>query len=74
MAFAASLEIGLPSPVSIIARLMAMMPTAAQIQNWLDQKDSWGPAYTGGPGWKKFMAMLHAEIEVEEHGGGRRSE
>ena len=30
MAFAASLEIGLPSPVSIIARLMAMMPTAEE--------------------------------------------
>jgi len=41
----------------------AMMPTAAQIQNWLDQKDSWGPAYTAGPGWKKFMAMLHAEMK-----------
>src|SRR5882672_4655010 len=41
----------------------AMMPTTAQIQNWLDQKDSWGPAYTAGPGWKKFMAMLHAEMK-----------
>jgi hypothetical protein len=41
----------------------AMMPTSAQIQNWLDQKDSWGPAYTAGPGWKKFMAMLHAEMK-----------
>lgn len=41
----------------------AMMPSAAQIQNWLDQKDSWGPAYTAGPGWKKFMAMLHAEMK-----------
>jgi len=41
----------------------AMMPSAVQIQNWLDQKDSWGPAYTAGPGWKKFMAMLHAEMK-----------
>src|SRR6476646_7737872 len=41
----------------------AMMPSAAQVQNWLDQKDSWGPAYTAGPGWKKFMAMLHAEMK-----------
>ena len=41
----------------------AMMPRTAQIQNWLDQKDSWGPAYTAGPGWKKFMAMLHAEMK-----------
>jgi hypothetical protein len=41
----------------------ALMPSAAQVQNWLDQKDSWGPAYTAGPGWKKFMAMLHAEMK-----------
>lgn len=32
------------------------------IQNWLDQKDSWGPAYTAGPGWKKFMAFMHGEM------------
>ena len=41
----------------------AMMPSAAQIQNWLDQKDSWGPAYTAGPGWKKFMGLLHGELK-----------
>ena len=41
----------------------AMMPSAAQIQAWLDQKDSWGPAYTAGPGWKKFMGLLHAEMK-----------
>ena len=41
----------------------AMMPTAAQIQTWLDQKDSFGPAYTAGPGWKKFMGLLHAEMK-----------
>jgi hypothetical protein len=41
----------------------ATMPTTAQLQNWLDQKDSWGPAYTAGLGWKKFMAMLHAEMK-----------
>ncbi|HYK79113.1 MAG TPA: hypothetical protein VEU95_05760 [Micropepsaceae bacterium] len=41
----------------------AIMPSAAQVQNWLDQKDSWGPAFTAGPGWKKFMAMLHAEMK-----------
>lgn len=33
------------------------------IQSWLDQKDSWGPAYTAGPGWKKFMAFMHGEIK-----------
>ncbi len=41
----------------------AMLSTPAQIQNWIDQKDSWGPAYTAGPAWKKFMALLHAEIK-----------
>ena len=41
----------------------AMMPSTAQIQNWLDQKDSWGPAYTAGPGWKKFMGLIHAEMK-----------
>jgi hypothetical protein len=33
------------------------------IQNWLDQKDSWGPAYTAGPGWKKFMGFMHREMQ-----------
>ena len=33
------------------------------IQNWLDQKDSLGPAYTAGPGWKKFMAFMHGEMK-----------
>lgn len=33
------------------------------IQNWLDQKDSWGPAYTAGPGWKKFMEFMHGEMK-----------
>src|SRR5258706_10074909 len=41
----------------------AMMPSAAQIQNWLDQKDSWRRANAAGPGWKKCMAMLHAEMK-----------
>ncbi|HXJ03352.1 MAG TPA: hypothetical protein VNH44_19185, partial [Micropepsaceae bacterium] len=41
----------------------AMLSTPAQIQGWLDQKDSWGPAYTAGPAWKKFMALLHAEMK-----------
>ena len=42
----------------------AMLASTAQIQNWVDQKDSWGPAYTAGPGWKKFMALLHSEIKA----------
>ena len=41
----------------------ALMPSSAQIQDWLDRKDSWGPAYTAGPAWQKFMAMLHAEMK-----------
>lgn len=34
------------------------------IQNWLDQKDSWGPAYTAGPGWKKFMTFMHGQMKA----------
>ncbi|HEX3486694.1 MAG TPA: hypothetical protein VHT51_16665 [Micropepsaceae bacterium] len=41
----------------------AMLSSTAEIQSWLDQKDSFGPAYTAGPGWKKFMALLHAEMK-----------
>ena len=41
----------------------AMLSTTAQIQDWIDQRDSWGPAYTAGPGWQKFMALLHSEIK-----------
>ena len=41
----------------------SMMYTPAKIQNWLEQKDSWGPTYTGSDGWKKFMALIHAEIK-----------
>jgi hypothetical protein len=41
----------------------SMMYTPAKIQNWLEQKDSWGPTYTGSAGWKKFMALIHAEIK-----------
>jgi hypothetical protein len=41
----------------------SLMVSQAQIQAWLDQKDSSGPAYTGGPGWKKFMGLIHAEMK-----------
>jgi hypothetical protein len=41
----------------------SMMYTPAKIQSWLDQKDSWGPTYTGSPAWKKFMALIHAEAK-----------
>src|SRR5215472_2407189 len=41
----------------------ASLLSASEIQSWLDQKDSWGPAYTAGPGWKKFMAFIHAETK-----------
>jgi len=39
------------------------MPSAGEIRNWLKQKDSWGPAYTGGPGWKEFMNFLHGQMK-----------
>jgi hypothetical protein len=42
----------------------AALLSATDIQSWLDQKDSWGPAYTAGPGWKKFMAFIHAELKT----------
>ena len=47
----------------LVAVDRAMLPPVAQIQSWIDQKDSWGPAYTAGPGWKKFMAFIHAETK-----------
>lgn len=40
----------------------ALMPAVAKIQDWLDQRDSAGPAYTGGPAWKKFMALIESEL------------
>ena len=40
----------------------AMMPSAATIRNWLDQRDSAGPAYTAGPAWKKFLALIESEL------------
>lgn len=40
----------------------ASLPTAAKIQDWLDQRDQAGPAYTGGPAWKKFMALIESEL------------
>jgi hypothetical protein len=58
---AADAQQALSSKLTVVDH--AMMPSAAQIQNWLDQKDSWGPAYTAGPGWKKFMGLLHAELK-----------
>jgi hypothetical protein len=41
----------------------AMMASPAEIQSWLELKDSWGPAYTAGPAWNKFMAFLHGELK-----------
>ena len=54
-----------PAPVSskLVTVDHSLMYPPAKIQNWLDQKDSWGPAYTGGPAWKKFMELIHAEVK-----------
>ena len=41
----------------------ALMPSPAQIQSWLDSRDAAGPAYTAGPAWKKFMALIHGELK-----------
>src|SRR5262249_54048051 len=41
----------------------SLLPSKAQVQSWIDQKDSFGPAYTAGPGWKKFMTLLHTQLQ-----------
>ena len=41
----------------------AAMVSKTEVETWLAQKDSFGPAYTAGPGWKKFMGLLHAEMK-----------
>src|ERR1700704_1138603 len=41
----------------------ASMVSTTQIQSWLEQRDAAGPAYTGGPAWEKFMALIHAELK-----------
>ena len=41
-----------------------LMVSAAKVQGWHDQRDAAGPAYTGGPAWKKFMALIHDELKT----------
>jgi len=41
-----------------------LMISATKVQDWHDQRDAAGPAYTGGPAWKKFMALIHAELKT----------
>jgi hypothetical protein len=53
-----------PASARLLAVDRSLLSTPAQVQDWLDQKDSWGPAYTAGPAWKKFMAMIHNEIRI----------
>ena len=53
---------GQPSSPKLRAVDRALLPATAQIQDWLDQKDSWGPAYTGSPAWQKFMGLVRAEL------------
>jgi hypothetical protein len=51
----------LPSPK--LARVdPALLVPVEQVQGWLEQKDGWGPAYTGSPAWKNFMALIRAEL------------
>ncbi|MDB6000807.1 MAG: hypothetical protein JWP52_2506 [Rhizobacter sp.] len=40
----------------------ALMASRAEIQDWLQQKDSWGPAYTGSAAWKSFHTFLMQKI------------
>src|SRR5215510_4922899 len=41
-----------------------LMISAAKVQDWHDQRDAAGPAYTGGPAWKKFMALIEGELRT----------
>ena len=41
-----------------------LMISAAKVQDWHDQRDAAGPAYTAGPAWKKFMALIEAELKT----------
>ncbi len=41
-----------------------LMISAAKVQGWHDQRDAAGPAYTGGPAWKKFMALIRDELKT----------
>jgi hypothetical protein len=41
-----------------------LMIPAAKVQDWHDQRDAAGPAYTGGPAWKKFMTLIEAELKT----------
>jgi hypothetical protein len=41
-----------------------LMISAVKVQDWHDQRDAAGPAYTGGPAWKKFMALIEGELRT----------
>src|SRR5262245_45813336 len=41
-----------------------LMISATKVQDWHDQRDAAGPAYTGGPAWKKFMALIEGELKT----------
>jgi len=50
-----------PNPPQIERWTIGLRPQpGGEIQNGFDQKDSFGPVYPRGTGWKKnSMAMLH---------------
>jgi hypothetical protein len=64
ISFAVAWDALKPVPTKLLTVDRTLLSTPAQVQDWLDQRDSWGPAYTAGPGWKKFMAMIHNEIKI----------
>ena len=41
-----------------------LMVSAAKVQGWHDRRDADGPAYTGGPAWKSFMALIRDELKT----------
>lgn len=50
------------APLAAVDRTL-MIP-AAKVQDWHDSRDAAGPAYTGGPAWKKFMALIETELKT----------
>ncbi len=61
LASSASAQQGFSAKLTRVDR--ATMVTPARVQAWHDARDAAGPAYTGGPAWKQFMALIHDEIK-----------
>ena len=51
-------------PRLLTVRHEAMHPQSV-MSAWLAEKDTWGPTYTGGPGWTKFTDWIRAQLAAE---------